>query len=38
MDTAYLLQLILCVACKKYERAKYKVIIRNSMSEGREGT
>jgi len=38
MDTAYLLRLILCAACKKYERAKYKVIIRNHMSEGRAVT
>jgi hypothetical protein len=38
MDTAYLLWLISCAACKKYKRAKYKVIIRNHMSEGRELT
>jgi len=38
MDTAYLLRLILCAARKKYKTAKYKVIIRNHMSEGMEGT
>jgi len=38
MNKAYLLQLILCAACKKYKTAKYKVIIRNHMSEGREVT
>jgi len=38
MDTAYLLRLILCAACKNYKTEKYKVIIRNHVSEGREVT